>query len=275
MGESRRLRLKDVRSIYRLIGECRDLGADHVAWRTHLLSELCRLLDMQVGMAGETPDPGSFRCDSLNRVIEFGWPESKQQAHFWRFVDRGAIFSDPMIVAMGKLPPGKIVTRRQSEMVPKDLWYRSLHFNEYHREFGMDGGILSLQRLELNGRATMYGICMRRPLGGKPCTSRERRLLHWTHHELGPLIGRQLAAPSEPSPAHLPPHLHETLTHLLRGFSEKEAAARLGVTKDTAHNYVKSIYRHFGVRSRPELMALFLRRSTKVKPASPSGAVTD
>lgn len=52
----------------------------------------------------------------------------------------------------------------------------------------------------------------------------------------------------------------ETLACLLEGDSERQAAARLGVSSLTAHQYVKSLYRRFKVRSRAELLAYFLRR---------------
>jgi DNA-binding NarL/FixJ family response regulator len=42
---------------------------------------------------------------------------------------------------------------------------------------------------------------------------------------------------------------------LLKGWSEKEVAARLGVSPHTVHNHVKEIYRTMCVQSRAELMA--------------------
>jgi DNA-binding CsgD family transcriptional regulator len=57
----------------------------------------------------------------------------------------------------------------------------------------------------------------------------------------------------------LPRRQRETLECLLRGDSEKSAAARLGVSPHTVHNYVKALYAAFGVSSRSELLALCLR----------------
>ncbi len=59
----------------------------------------------------------------------------------------------------------------------------------------------------------------------------------------------------------LSPRLRQTLACLLEGATEKGAAARLGVSRSTLHQYVKGLYRHFGVSSRAELMAYFLRQS--------------
>ena len=51
----------------------------------------------------------------------------------------------------------------------------------------------------------------------------------------------------------------QTLGELLSGLSEKEIADRMGLSAHTVHQYVKTVYRAFGVRSRAELMARCLR----------------
>lgn len=58
----------------------------------------------------------------------------------------------------------------------------------------------------------------------------------------------------------LPPRLRATLDWLLKGASEKEIAAELGLSTHTVHQYVKALYRVFGVTSRPQLMARCLGR---------------
>ena len=52
----------------------------------------------------------------------------------------------------------------------------------------------------------------------------------------------------------------QTLEQLLGGASEKEIADRMGLSAHTVHQYVKTVYRSFGVRSRAELMARCLCR---------------
>lgn len=79
--------------------------------------------------------------------------------------------------------------------------------------------------------------------------------------ELGPHLGRALALSHEPSLSGLAPRVRQTLEALLEGDSEKQAAARLGLSTATVHEYVIALHRHFGVASRAELMAYFLRRA--------------
>jgi DNA-binding NarL/FixJ family response regulator len=63
------------------------------------------------------------------------------------------------------------------------------------------------------------------------------------------------------SPTRLPPRVRQTLQCLLDGDSEKQAAARMGLSGTTVHQYVKALYRHYQVESRAELLARVLRRT--------------
>jgi len=56
----------------------------------------------------------------------------------------------------------------------------------------------------------------------------------------------------------LPPHQRKVLLLLVTGLSEKQIAAELNLSTNTAHQYVTAIYRRFGVRNRPSLAALWL-----------------
>lgn len=66
-------------------------------------------------------------------------------------------------------------------------------------------------------------------------------------------------APADEVP--LSPRMRQTLERLLAGDSEKEIAARLRLSPHTVHVYVKTLYRRFGVCSRGELFARFVRRA--------------
>jgi DNA-binding CsgD family transcriptional regulator len=52
----------------------------------------------------------------------------------------------------------------------------------------------------------------------------------------------------------------QTLELLLAGNAEKQIAARLEISRHTVHVYVKKIYKRFGVNSRPELLAKWVRK---------------
>lgn len=51
----------------------------------------------------------------------------------------------------------------------------------------------------------------------------------------------------------------QTLELLLVGNAEKQIATQLSISRHTVHVYVKSLYKRFGVNSRPELLAKWVR----------------
>ena len=79
------------------------------------------------------------------------------------------------------------------------------------------------------------------------------------------MIGRSLVSATEPRPDTLSPRLRQTLACLLEGDSEKEVASRLGLSQATTHEYVSALYRHFGVRSRAQLMAHAMKRLARTE----------
>lgn len=70
----------------------------------------------------------------------------------------------------------------------------------------------------------------------------------------------------------LSPRLQQTLLCLLQGQSEKEVAASLQLSRATIHQYITLLYRHFGVRSRAQLLATVLQHLDGL-PARPRHAV--
>ncbi|MCU0750783.1 MAG: helix-turn-helix domain-containing protein, partial [Akkermansiaceae bacterium] len=66
----------------------------------------------------------------------------------------------------------------------------------------------------------------------------------------------------------LPKRQREVLELMLRGFSAKEIAVYLGISRHTVNDYSKALYRHFAVSGRAELTALFIRSSASSSPVA-------
>jgi DNA-binding CsgD family transcriptional regulator len=56
----------------------------------------------------------------------------------------------------------------------------------------------------------------------------------------------------------LSPRERQVLNRLLQGDSEKQVAAKLGISSHTVHVYVRTLHIAFNVASRGELLALFI-----------------
>ncbi len=85
----------------------------------------------------------------------------------------------------------------------------------------------------------------------------KRRMIAEFCKMLGAQIGSVL--PSACNDPKLSPRERQTLQYLLAGDSEKQVAAKLDISRHTVHIYVKTLYKHFGVNSRGELLAKCLR----------------
>jgi DNA-binding CsgD family transcriptional regulator len=80
------------------------------------------------------------------------------------------------------------------------------------------------------------------------------------------MVGDQMGRPA-PRGEGLAPRVQQTLDRLLVGDSEKQIASHLGLSPHTIHIYIKNLYKHYGVSSRGELFARFVRGGSSPKQA--------
>jgi DNA-binding NarL/FixJ family response regulator len=103
-------------------------------------------------------------------------------------------------------------------------------------------------------------VIIARAIGEVDFSVRQKAVVREAMAHVAPLIGGPLARFYEPVPSELPPRLRQVLRCLLEGDTDKQVAARLGLTRHTVNQYTKVVFRHFRVRSRPELLARWVRR---------------
>lgn len=256
VGKSDLLRTQDVRDAYRLIGECRDLGADPAGWHRRMFEGLCRLVGATGVTGGEGRGHRPHRPVEPLSAFDVGL-DARARERLVAYMRELGPAADPIFAAIQRLP-GRLVTRTRPQLVPDAVWYRSVAYNDYRRVAGADRALTSVYETGTAGGVSV--VCLQRTVTERDFSPREQRLLHFFHGELGPLVGRVLVSATEPSPERLSPRLRQTLAYLLEGDSEKQAATRLGLSQATTHQYVTMLYRRFGVRSRPQLLAHVLRR---------------
>lgn len=253
MGKSGALRLTQVQAVFRLVGECRDLGADPVAWRRRLVEQAVVLVGARVGMSGEIVLADG---DYTQAQVEVGW-ENDQAQHWHEYLHRHAMTDDPFWQRL-RSGAGFLQTVRRCDYVPDHEWYCLEPIERYWRPADVDRLMIS-GRLRRCIEPTLDGVILARAWGEKRFAPRERRLIQLLHDEVVPLIGRQLAAAGEPSAAELSPRLRQVLDCLLRGDSDKQIARDLDLARSTVSEYVCRLLRHFRVDTRTELLAFHLR----------------
>ena len=258
MNPLRGLRAADVLTCFRIAGECRDLGADPLAWQTHLVDRVRAALGAQVVIAGNTLHLAVGRRPVSLSTIRVGWRDEAAETAWREYADTVPLQRTPEYTRIVNAA-GQAVVLSRDDVWERSAWYRSRTFNERHRPSGIDDYILSI--VAVPSIDLFHSLWVHRAVGDRAFTARQRQTLSLLHAELGADIGRALSSPTEPNLHSLTPRQRDALDALLEGDSEKQVAARLGISISTAHEYVAALYRHFGASSRGELMARFVGRA--------------
>jgi DNA-binding CsgD family transcriptional regulator len=256
MASSGRLRVDEVRRAYRLLGECRDLGSDPALWQPRMMQGLSQLFGAALACGGE----GRLRAadGSIDPLTYFDSGFDAANRHnYLAYMRADGPMGDPFIQALRRRP-GAPLTRRQ--VVSDAVYFRAEVVDRYLRPVNVHH---RLATLFTNSDRSLFLLHVYRQRGERDFSSRDRALLGLFHHELAPLVGRALVGAAEATPMTLSPRLRQTLACLVEGDSEKQVAARLGMSHATAHQYVTALYRRFGVNSRGQLLAHVLKRSTR------------
>jgi DNA-binding CsgD family transcriptional regulator len=252
----------EVSAIVGLIGECRELGDDPVIWRRHFFAGLAELVGADLVLGGEMA--GCLR-GKLTSPGTTAWGfEQGYNVAGWRVLMEW-FATDPFIPVtfrefIGKLrgsSAGLTVARQQ--MLSDRDWYHSHDYQQAVRTIGTDALQHSFCRIP-ETEDEFSGLLINREAGRRQFDEHEVALVHLAHEEATKLIGRSLARWNEPSPLHLPPRIREVLRCVLEGDGDKQIGVRLELSRHTVNQYIKHIFQHFGVTSRSELLARWLRR---------------
>jgi DNA-binding CsgD family transcriptional regulator len=243
-----------VRDMLRLSHALHEVSPDPAARKRFLLERLCRLLRADAGVCvvshvegapGGASPRGSAHSVSVS-VVRYGMTEE-----------------DAWTLASGYRapPPPDRKARRRRPTGERLSALRPVHRRAAPGANGASGGghcaesVIDIPGMKLQACVAL----LRRQPAGRPFARRERVALDLVHSELAWVYGPDLPLLS-PDGLPLSPRQRQTLQLLLAGNSEKEIATRMDLSPNTVHHYVKAIHRHFGVSSRSELLARWVRK---------------
>ena len=253
MAESVGLRLAEVRALLRMIGECGELGADPAAWRRHMLDGLRRLTGAQVALALQIRNQGSD-AEAIVEPLDSGFLDDSDRALWAHYQQENAHRDDPFHLRYYRNFTGALRTRSLRSVVDLAVWRRSRHYNDYIRACRLDDRITSSMSIPGSTPRTTDVVVLHRAAADGWFPQRALQLTHLLRAELLPMLGRRLTLPGADEPGSLPRQLVRVLECLACGDSEKQAAARLGLSVHTVNRHVQRLYRRFDVHSRGELM---------------------
>jgi DNA-binding CsgD family transcriptional regulator len=234
-----RIRLRDVRRIFRLLAEVRRLGDEPNDWRPFMVAELLKLFRAEVVISSELyVEPTATAGTWL--VTDIGWGVDAT-GHTWR-IESEDRESDPKVyeIVVGHAPkPGEEAAR--AEIKPSRPIYAGGTF------------VLSSQTLPHINAIDQLGL--HRGGDAPRFTPADHRLIRLFHAELGRFWRADVLHRTRDPNRVLAPRLRQTLDLLVDGLSEKEIANELSISPHTVHNYVKALHQRFKVSSRGELIA--------------------
>lgn len=253
MATSQQLRLEDVQAAFRLVIEVREHQADQMAWKTHLLAGICKLIGANSGFAVEAPIPLDPDNPGMVNLVEVGWITPAQRQVCAEYFKVQKLAGDPSIPPFAAYS-GRSVSLTRDQLVDQRTWYASDHVNVVRRTADSDAFVLSQQVIPELGIKQVFQVS-RSWKDATPFEPRHRRIVRLVHQELGRLWQRDLEHQRNNPINQLPPRLRQTLDLLRQGNSEKQIAAQLSITRHGAHNLIRRLHRRFNVATRGELLA--------------------
>lgn len=234
--------------IMRLVRESGEI-ADPIEQQAHLLDGLCAIIGGEVAVTFEFQGVGGVPT----RGFLHGLSQDEQRRVVSAYMEQGDGF-DLMAGHMrrefsaGEAP---VLTCLRGELVADRDWYRSSYVADFRRAWGIDHCIYSMSHV--GGR--YCGMSVNRGFDASPFGPEARELVRIFHLECAWLRRAPAPPPAPSSGASLPPRARDVLGALLRGAADKQIAHDLGLSPHTVRQYVKLIYRSYGVSSRSELLA--------------------
>lgn len=163
---------------------------------------------------------------------------------------------DPQSAAMIE-HAGRTRAHLRSALVDEDTWQRSWLYQDILRPLHMEDRMVGAHTV--TGRAESY-FALDRGKTDKPFDERARNVFA-LFLSGNPIFHREqlLERGRLEAHSHLTPREQEVVRLLLTDRGEAEIADALGLTFNTAHQYVVSIFRKFGVQGRAGLTSQWLR----------------
>jgi DNA-binding CsgD family transcriptional regulator len=268
------LTTEDISAVLTLVHQTCDHWDDPPAWRNRLLQGACALLNGSVGIMVVDDAPKAHWFGRPHVISVVGLPDGAlrtlvqpafDQFEQRRFDDASANLLPGITALHADIERQGWVTAAGNQLAHPDDYHASPHYRDFRRPIGSDDYVVSIRIVDVPRRPE--AITIDRPQGATPFGPREVALLKLLHDQIAPLIGVRLATEHHLCRSGLSRRLNQTLSLLLEGQSEKQVARQLSLSPRTIHDYVTTLYEHFKVSSRAELLAYFIRRTPTLRPA--------
>lgn len=234
---SGRLRLKEVREVYSIVGECLAFGNDGVLWRRLLVQRLLATFGATIGSFADSTHTAETTAEATpvlpDSIIDEGWTNATERQHCWNDIRRhlaGNLLPNPPVPTTG------LHIARQSETATPTGPVRAF--------------MVAWQRVAPRHVQVLF---LQRRTGEEAYSARHARLLRLLMVELRRHQPERLRSCRESALAELPKRQLQVLACLLIGHTAKETAEQLQVSVHTVQEHIRRLYERSGSTNRAEL----------------------
>lgn len=253
-SRSQHLRIRDIRGVFSLLGDIRDLRHQPILQRERSVHGLCQLLGGWQGIAASFEGFTQYETVRASSVVSGGWPDAHSLRIFAEWAGRGRFREDPLVAATVR-ERGPVFAVRRPEIVDDKTHQHSGVYEAWYDVAGVGDTMVCFYRKRDASRTD--GIAIHREMTEPPLTPRDRRMLSLFQHHLYRLYREGVLGSDEAPPA-LPPRQQQVLQQLLVGEKPGRIADRMGLSRRTIEDYIDCLYSRFAVADRAELMARFV-----------------
>lgn len=251
MSHSVRVTREDLRKIFRILGDARDLRFDQGGQELCIINGLCELIGASVGWAASFDQ---FRPGKDIQITRFV-PADTVDEHWLDTLAWWGQISDPKDDA---LLDWALTRQDDTDVIYSSesiTWDKVTRYPSYEA-LGVPMRIIDslAAHFRYPGSDRVRGYALQRLDGDRRFTPRQAAVAKVFAEELLLLYRSGHLEPVSPH-VKLPPRLQRILPLLKTGLSQKQIAVKLGLSYQTVRSYAKELYELMGVRSREELAA--------------------
>ena len=244
----------DSHAIVRLLGEVCAHPGDHAARKHYLMDGLCRIIDADRwawGLAAQM-EPGK---PSVHISLLHGGFSEEAYAAFTQAYNHPEMSAIHAGFAKELAERRCHLTRLRQQMDP-DANYKKTAAYPFWKKADIEGVIMGLRPLDAT-TFSIIGIYRRRsaPL----FTERENRIAHILLSEVPVLHAEGWPDDHGATLPALSARKRTVMALLVQGYTRAGIASHLKLSPHTVNDYVKEVFRHFGVHSQAELTTRFRR----------------
>lgn len=257
MSHSKTLTLQDLRNVFRILGDARELKHDKMQQEQVIVDGLCRILGASLGWASGFNGFVPGRTTQIEHFVPGEIQDRKvlQTIEQWSMLH--CLDEDPMVSLSCPSRKNADVTCR-SKKITTTQWARMEIYEAVVAPIDAVDSLVLWFRYPKSDR--VRGYAMQRLGNQREFSDKDVEIARLFAEELYVLFSEDHLEPGGQIEA-LPKRLQKVLPSLLGDKSQKQIAIETGLSYHTVRSYTRELYDLLGVGSRQALIARVLGRS--------------